>query len=1264
VLLLVLVVGGCLASWTAPALAGKGVVSVFGAPGAGDGQFSFAGGTAVNTTSGVVYVVDQFQSRVERFDADGGFLGAFGWGVADGNAAPETCTSGCQPGIAGSGDGQLDGPQGIAVDQSDGSVYVVDGNNNRVEKFDASGNYLSQLGSGGSAEGQLSGPQGIAVDPTDRAVYVADANNNRVEKFDSAGVFVNTFGFGVADGSSSFEICTNSCQSGVADSGDGAFSFPTRVAVDSSGLVYVLDFFNGRIERFTAADAFDEQFDPTDVNINTFPFEIAIGPGNDHLYVAQAAPDFSEQRVFEIDSSGTLVDTHGVGSTASNASGLALSSGSQRIYLADGFNARVFILDDITAPTATIDPATSVATTSASLSGSVTPNGAPDVGWHFEISTDDANWSPVAADQDAGSGNAPVPVSQDLSGLTPNTTYFARLAATRAFNAPTYSGEIQFTTGAIPPSATTLPAQDLSPTGATLTGEVHPHHSPTTYYFEYGLTTAYGASVPAAQDGDAGSADDPVTVAERIGSLQPATTYHYRLVATNQAGTSRGDDETFTTTGAFPSSTSRAGIAGTGFLPDDRGWEKVSPDEKNGGDVMADSSRVRAAVDGSAADFSSLAAFGDAIGTSSAADYMSVRGADGWSTHAITPAQAPLTVKQIQEGLQTLYVGLFSDDLSTGVLLSWLPVTNDPDVANVANIYVRRDLKTPDPDSYQLVSACPLCASTGTPLPPLPSEPIVTGGVAPTLAGASVDYGHLIFESQQPLTSDTPSGCANFFVSASQCPEHLYEWDHGTVRLAGILPDGTPAHASQAGQGAAGFGLQAELTPHTVSADGSRITFTVPSRPISREGALYMRINHATTVQINASERDPANPDPGGAQPATYWDASVDGTRVFFSSNEALTDSAPADGSTKLYVYDASKPDDDPHNLTLINVDHEPGDPGDAVTVLGASADGHFVYFSAVGQLVAGQPVLGADRALYVWHDGTIKYIAKSTAPDLNENTAVRNWVFRQPTARVTPDGLHLLFSSTDSGLGPTGYDQGTCGDTSLNGGCRELYVYSYDSSRAVCASCNPSGAPATASAFATIRTNNGDALTTWTQNHPLSADGRRVFFSTAEALVPQDLNGKVDVYEYDVSTGTPHLLTSGKDRSASYFMDASPSGNDALFVTRAQLVASDADGNYDLYDARVDGGFPPPPPAPPACAGDSCQGQQHLPPTPPRFGTGLTTGGGGVHRTIKPKSRRCGRGFVRKRIRGKVRCVRRHKAKSRKRTTARGRTAHSRRAR
>lgn len=250
----------------------------------------------------------------------------------------------------------------------------------------------------------------------------------------------------------------------------------------------------------------------------------------------------------------------------------------------------------------------------------------------------------------------------------------------------------------------------------------------------------------------------------------------------------------------------------------------------------------------------------------------------------------------------------------------------------------------------------------------------------------------------------------------------------------------------------------------------------------------------------------------------------------------------------------------------------------------------------------------------------------------------------------TTPDGSHLLFSSSGpSGL--TGFDQ-TCGGTG-NGRCRQLYVYSYQTQRLACVSCDQDASHAHTPAFSNERAISGAAYTTSALTHPMSDDGRRVFFSTAEALVPQDVNGKADAYEYDVPTGTLHLISSGRDTSDSYFLNASASGDDAFFITRGQLTTVDTDNSYDLYDARVGGGFREPPPPAPACSGEACRSAQTGAPGPQANGTRQVTSNGNLsnHKTTKPKPKpkRCRRGYVRKRVHGKAKCVKRprHKAKN-----------------
>lgn len=691
-----------------------------------------------------------------------------------------------------------------------------------------------------------------------------------------------------------------------------------------------------------------------------------------------------------------------------------------------------------------------------------------------------------------------------------------------------------------------------------------------------------------------------------------------------------------------------AGQADATSLPNSRGYELVSPASKNGGDVMPYSGRTRVAVDGSAVSFTSLTGFGDVRGTGISTEYMSVRtgqpGTQGWSTHAITPPQKPLTFFGASfGGFDPLYDGEFSDDLSRGIFLTISPLTADPIVQSVRNLYVRDDLRAAGTGTYRLATPCPGCAG------PLPSLPFALN--RPTLAGASSDMSHVLFESATPLTSDAPPGA------------NLYESQGGTVRLAGILPGsacGSPpciAAGAMAGQGA----INRHYTPHTISEDGSRIFFTDPAT-----GNIYMRIDHSSTVQINASERTP--PDAQAA--AQYQDATPDGSRVFFTTSEQLTNEVITHpGDTKLYMYDAT-PDALGHHLTLLSNDLEPSD--DATTsdtvngVIGTSADGRYVYFiTSSGQLVPGAPtdatgpLPGQDR-IYLWHDGALAYIgAMPSEEDLRNLNPT--WALSDKQARVTPDGRHVLFLST-SGVGLTGYDHGSCpGNGVPSGGCRELYVYSADTQTLACASCNPTGAAATADATDYTLADATASGGTWHLPHALSDDGRFVFFNTREALVPEDVNGKIDAYEYDTQTKQVHLLSSGKDASDSFFLDASPKGADAFIDTREQLVGWDNDGNYDLYDVRVNGGLPDPVIVP-ECSGDACHGQQPAAPGSIRPGTSSFSGSGNSHSRVvvrphKHKVVRCKRGQVRKKVHGKIKCVKRRRSPAKRAVAGHGRT-------
>ena len=131
-------------------------------------------------------------------------------------------------GTNGSGDGQFDFPIDVAVDSA-GDIYVADSGNDRVQKFDSSGNFLLKFGSLGSGDGQFDSPTGVAVDSAGD-IYVSDRDNHRIQIFNSSGVFQSKFG--------------------SLGTGLGQFNSPRSIAVDSAGDIYVADTINNRIQKF------------------------------------------------------------------------------------------------------------------------------------------------------------------------------------------------------------------------------------------------------------------------------------------------------------------------------------------------------------------------------------------------------------------------------------------------------------------------------------------------------------------------------------------------------------------------------------------------------------------------------------------------------------------------------------------------------------------------------------------------------------------------------------------------------------------------------------------------------------------------------------------------------------------------------------------------------------------------------------------------------------------------------------------------------
>ena len=224
-------------------------VNRWGSAGTAEGQFSAPSGVATDP-GGNVYVTDTGNNRVQVFDSTGNFVRMWGWGVDDGTAVLQVCTSGCQAGINGAGLGQFSQPDGIALNPAGNRVYVSD-INHRIQEFTPTGTYSNGFGGSGTGDGQFAFPGGMAVD-TDGNLYVADINNHRIQKLNPGGSFIATWGWGVDDGSNSFQTCFSGCQAGILGPGQGQLEFVPDLDVDPAGDVYAVDRNNERVQVFAA----------------------------------------------------------------------------------------------------------------------------------------------------------------------------------------------------------------------------------------------------------------------------------------------------------------------------------------------------------------------------------------------------------------------------------------------------------------------------------------------------------------------------------------------------------------------------------------------------------------------------------------------------------------------------------------------------------------------------------------------------------------------------------------------------------------------------------------------------------------------------------------------------------------------------------------------------------------------------------------------------------------------------------------------------
>ncbi|HEY1689073.1 MAG TPA: hypothetical protein VGF95_09450 [Solirubrobacteraceae bacterium] len=1051
---------------------------------------------------------------------------------------------------------------------------------------------------GGAFKATFSGYPAVAPAGAPNAgdVLVADPANLRVQEFSASGVFIRAFGFNAVvagpdnNGTTSFEVCSaaggDACGAGATGSGVGQFATNslTRVAEDASGNLYTVESStNFRVQRFeigassvTPKGNFDEA-DTKGTSAANGPSEVEVDPGTGDVLVVKAfaagatpscpgtgVASAAERRVLEISSAGALQATHMVCAGINVTNGLAVRSSSStgNLYVSSTTGeSRIFVLNSpLATPAAVITDVNGIGAHSATIAGYVNPNGPATLpyGLHtaYEIlyrRTGEATFKSTV-EAEAGRGTTNEVFSTALPGLEAATSYEVELAATRPYAGGYASTQVfSFTTSTAAPEVgtpTVATAATETAARAALYDTIDPNSKATSYRFEYGTSSSYEASVPVSA-ASAGSGGREITVVQYVNSLQPNTTYHFRLVATSASGESATSDQTFTTP--------PLGDA----LPSGRQAELVSQPEKGAVGYVNNFAAVQlyyqAAESGEAVLFPLMNGLEDST-AGGEVDYLATRSAEGWSSVQVTPPA--LETSPTPGASRAGAVRYFSpESLTCGIVETNSPITADVPAVDVEDDVYNMYRFDAAEDRYNLLT-------NKQPLNPGEGSGGPTGDYY-EIAGASADCSRVFFKS---------SGGYTFTAGASG----IYEWDEGALRDALTRPDGTVA------SGQASTVITAK---NVVSSDG-RFFFQATSDQGADSGKAAVFVRKSPTEVVDASQ-----PTNGSTFGAGYETASPDGSQVLFLANYGIAASSsdgPTNGSCSalkgigttpcdLYDYDVET-----GQLTDISADSNPFDINGAVVqgVAAVSADGSTVYFVARGQLVAGrgrayaQNLEGTGHAnVYRYHAGTLAYVGSVAAADLS--TFSGHVLIHDPTkwaSQTNRSGSYFLFPSREDLAG---------GNPSE---VEEAYLYSTATGSTQCVSCTLNGSAPHSRieaifvypgllAVSDQFSNSGNKYT----RRSLSEEGR-VIFSTEDALAPGAVEGHSKTFGsitypvptennvYEWNQGQIALLATGEVEAADM---GGPDGRDVYIKTFQQLAGQDHDFTFDLYDLRVGGGFP-----------------------------------------------------------------------------------------
>ena len=774
-----------------------------------------------------------------------------------------------------------------------------------------------------------------------------------------------------------------------------------------------------------------------------------------------------------------------------------------------------------------------------------------------------------------------------------------------------------------------------------------------------GFTGATRVPSSSSEDRNIGAGQADVSATAQLAGLQPETVYHYRFLAASVQGTSpAGPDHTFTT---FPPPAGFALPDRRAYelvSPTAKNGGQV-----DGGRLvsMLWPNPLQSSLDGEAVTFASSVAFPGAPASLLANQYLARRGPEGWTTRAITPAVDITAIggRQAAEGPTSsgVYQG-FSEDLSVGFLQ-----TGDPQpLAAAPEVYWNPYLRNLSEGGYRLLEEqAPPAQPPGGPYELPGVEGLVT-----RYAGSTPDGAAVVFSANDALTPEAVPGKRNLYEWAAGAlhlvsvlpdaspdpgtdltfgaagPEgghrvprevdqnfsHVISADGSRVFWTGsdgniYVRENTAREQSALAGGhctepakACTVLVSAGGLYATANSEGSQVLYTKETK-IGTYGPLYR-------YDVETGETTELTP---GGEIAGVLGASEDGSYVYYAVGKAAI--AKEEKSPRnLYVY---------HNGTSTFIATDEGvctrgqslrncdwSPGNVWRTARVSPNGLYLAFQSDSSLTGYE---NTGPACVPTEAGVGNGSGEVTSYEPGPCSEV--FLYDAAAARLS------CASCNPSGAAPAG------------------------------PSIVPTAEPEPIAAQNRGEWPVGWVTPSYQQRYLLN-DGR-LFFDSTDSLLPAASNAKQNVYEYESrglgtcgseadNGGCLSLVSTGTSASDSGFFDASAEGRDVFFTTAQRLVRIDSDNLIDLYDAREGGGIPSQNAPPPAqCQGDACQS----PPSPPADQTPASAvfsgpgnpGGRELNPSptpvVKSKPIKCKRGFVRKKVKKKETCV---KKKSKKR--------------